>query len=148
MRYSPLGAVVVVWALLSWGLAAGPGSAQVLPNHIYGGTLDNDADLSKSKLQAQVDALSHLPARPMVRIVLDRGTNVSDYALSYPAIRQVSSTMAELGDSSEVKGWSDSSYGTWVQSMVTAYAKSTDSGRWAMKSTANGSGHRRPRWRV
>jgi hypothetical protein len=88
---------------------------------MWGVTLDNDSGISTRKLNAQVDALASLPMRPTTRIVIDYGSAVSDYAQSIPAIAKVSDVVAQLGDSSELRGKTAASYRRWVQKFVDAY---------------------------
>jgi hypothetical protein len=106
------------------------------PMRIWGTTLDNDAGISRSRLRLQVDALGSLPIRPVTRIVMDIGTTPADFAAAVPAIHKVSGIMAELGDSSEVRKVSLSSYAAFVRSLVAAYKRQVDI--WEVGNEVNG----------
>jgi hypothetical protein len=113
-------------------------SHSLAPQHatVWGVTLDNDADISARALAAQADALASLPIRPLSRVVMDIGTTPADYAYSVPRIARVSRVMAELGDSSEVKGLSLSRYSSFVRAFVTAFRKDVDI--WEIGNEVNG----------
>jgi hypothetical protein len=114
---------------------AGLGSAKT-SSMMWGTTLDNTAGISRGDLDAQVSALASLPVRPTSRIVMDIGTTPADYAEAVPAIHKVSKIMAELGDSSEVKGLSTASYASFVQRLVDAYKGDVDI--WEVGNEVNG----------
>lgn len=103
---------------------------------VWGVTLDNDGGIGKRKLAAQVDALASLPVRPTARIVIDYGSTVADYADAIPAIHSVAGVVAQLADSSEVKGVSPATYARWAQKFVTAYKSQVDV--WEIGNEVNG----------
>jgi hypothetical protein len=127
--------ILIALALLC-ASASAASARQRLDAPIWGVTLDNDGGIGAKKLAAQVDALKALPVRATARIVLDYGSSVSDYSTAIPAIHGAAGVMAQLADSSEVKGVSTAAYARWVQKLVDAYKGQVDV--WEIGNEING----------
>jgi hypothetical protein len=128
--------IAALAAVLAGGAAAAHRSAPAPSGLTWGVTLDDDGGIGKRRLAAQVDALGSLPYRPTARIVIDYGATVADYADAIPAVHSVAGVVAQLADSSEVKGVGTAAYARWVQTFVTAYKGQVDT--WEIGNEING----------
>jgi hypothetical protein len=113
-----------------------PAAGRPLPDTLWGVTLDNTADIGAGALSQEVASLAALPAMPITRVVMDVGTKPAAYATALKALHPVTYVMAELGDSSEMRHRSASSYQRFEQALVTADAGSVD--LWEVGNEVNG----------
>jgi hypothetical protein len=135
--------VVVAIATLATNVASAapstvPGfhNRRPLPDRLWGVTLDNTADINRTKLDDEAASLLALPTMPITRIVMDVATLPSDYDTAVTALQPDSYLMAELGDSSEMKRETVAAYGHFEQSLVTAFADRVD--LWEIGNEVNG----------
>ena len=137
VRAAPVGVLLSTVALFTAVIVA-PATApsRPLPAILWGVTLDNTADIATPTLTQEVNGLQALPEMPVARIVMDVGTKPAAYASAVAALHPVSFLMAELGDSSEMKGQTVAAYQRFEQALVTAYGGSIDV--WEIGNEVNG----------
>jgi hypothetical protein len=112
-------------------VAQTPPGMRLLPDPLYGLTLDDVASLSSI-----TDSLTHLPKMTTARIVFDEGTSPGNYTQAVQTLQPVTYLMGEILDSEYVKTVSISGYQTRTANFLKAFGNQVD--LWEIGNEVNG----------
>jgi hypothetical protein len=112
---------------------------RVLPDPLYGITLDNDSGIGAADLGNQVQSLQTLvtsPKLPTARVVFDLAATPTDYARAINALQPVSYLMGEVLDSSDIAKVTTQQYIDRTSQYLAAFGSKVD--LWEIGNEVNG----------
>jgi len=108
-------------------------AGRVIPNPIYGVTLDN---VDNTILPGEITSFQHLVHMPTARVVFDSTEAAAYYLPQIQKLRPVAYIMGEILDSTDMSAFTVSSFQSRAQSYVQALGSSVD--LWEVGNEVNG----------
>jgi hypothetical protein len=113
-----------------------PAGMRILPDPLYGVTLDNANGIGTAALNNQVTALSSLARKPITRIVFDENTTPTGYTNAINTLQPNNYLMGEISDSLYMKTLTVQQYQDRTTQFVNAFGSKVD--LWEVGNEVNG----------